>query len=336
MLSGMEQKRLRDALVGAFPTFDDFGQLVQYGLNVPPGVIYSNAVNLPAAAWQTIGWTEARGVTLALVAAALNERPRHQVLRQMAEALSVDDGAGQFERIVFDRLHFNDPETWRNLMIGSEHTVCRVEVASAPGEENIALGTGFLVSDDLAITCYHVVEDFFRPREDARWSDPKRLRFHFDYRQREHEVIKGPQFSLADESLVEHSPVNNLDFALLRLNEEAGKQTLGSPAAPTRGYLKRFSNHVAPEEPLIIVQHPKADPLKFAFGSVSAIDTPASRVCYRVNTLPGSSGSPCFDADWSIVALHQRGSEAAPNEGILFASILAYLSNKAIRLTDNG
>jgi V8-like Glu-specific endopeptidase len=31
------------------------------------------------------------------------------------------------------------------------------------------------------------------------------------------------------------------------------------------------------------------------------------RVQYLTDTLPGSSGSPVFDADWNVVALHHSG-----------------------------
>ena len=32
-----------------------------------------------------------------------------------------------------------------------------------------------------------------------------------------------------------------------------------------------------------------------------------TRIRYRTNTDPGSSGSPCFTMDWDLVALHHYG-----------------------------
>ena len=32
-----------------------------------------------------------------------------------------------------------------------------------------------------------------------------------------------------------------------------------------------------------------------------------TRVRYRTNTEEGSSGAPCFDKDWELVALHHSG-----------------------------
>jgi hypothetical protein len=40
------------------------------------------------------------------------------------------------------------------------------------------------------------------------------------------------------------------------------------------------------------------------------------------NTERGSSGAPCFTADWALVALHHAGG-ATGNEGIPFTALLA-------------
>jgi hypothetical protein len=38
---------------------------------------------------------------------------------------------------------------------------------------------------------------------------------------------------------------------------------------------------------------------------VIGVNGNATRIRHRTNTLPGSSGSPCFDQDWTPVALHR-------------------------------
>jgi hypothetical protein len=83
--------------------------------------------------------------------------------------------------------------------------------------------------------------------------------------------------------------------------------------------------HFQSGEPLFIVQHPDGGPLKFAFDRVKVSDD--YRVSYLTNTGDGSSGAPCFNLIWDLVALH-RGvvhpaiDPQAPNMGIPFSRIL--------------
>ena len=64
-------------------------------------------------------------------------------------------------------------------------------------------------------------------------------------------------------------------------------------------------------------------PLKLAVDTESVIEMNAiqNRVRYATNTEAGSSGSPVFDLDWNLVALHHFGDPAydhppAYNQGV--------------------
>ncbi len=52
-----------------------------------------------------------------------------------------------------------------------------------------------------------------------------------------------------------------------------------------------------------------------------------TRVRYRTNTETGSSGSPCFNSDWDLVALHHSGI-VKYNEGIPINCIVALLKQR--------
>ncbi len=65
------------------------------------------------------------------------------------------------------------------------------------------------------------------------------------------------------------------------------------------------------------------------------------RVQYLTDTLPGSSGSPVFDTDWNLIALHHSGgwltepnaatkSTYYRNEGIAIDSIIQDLAAKPV------
>src|SRR5262249_37827209 len=99
-----------------------------------------------------------------------------------------------------------------------------------------------------------------------------------------------------------------LDFALLQLQTTAGQQTVDGS---TRGWmvLPTAAFPLPPDSPLLILQHPEGQPMKLAMDTQSVIgpNGNGTRIKYRTNTDPGSSGSPCFTMDWDLVALHHYG-----------------------------
>ena len=62
------------------------------------------------------------------------------------------------------------------------------------------------------------------------------------------------------------------------------------------------------------------------------IDT---RIRYYADTLAGSSGSPVFDMDLNLVALH-RGSkkELTENEGVMISAIATYIHQNYKKFKD--
>ena len=61
-----------------------------------------------------------------------------------------------------------------------------------------------------------------------------------------------------------------------------------------------------PNDGITIVQHPRGGPLKLATNpnGVVGVSADGRLLYYNVNTEPGSSGSPCFDAHLDVMALH--------------------------------
>src|SRR4029077_5262916 len=75
------------------------------------------------------------------------------------------------------------------------------------------------------------------------------------------------------------SPKADLDFALLRLDRPAGDDLVDGGR---RDFLKLTARSFNPTDPILIIQHPNAAPLKLSFGAVEVLDPP-NRVLYRVN-----------------------------------------------------
>ena len=94
---------------------------------------------------------------------------------------------------------------------------------------------------------------------------------------------------------------------------------------------------VAPGAHVNIIQHPGGGPKQISLAASVVVFAGEGRVQYLTDTLPGSSGSPVFDANWNLVALHHSGgwltepkmTSAATyyrNEGIAIERVIAGLA----------
>ena len=58
---------------------------------------------------------------------------------------------------------------------------------------------------------------------------------------------------------------------------------------------------------MIIIQHPGGGQKQIALSHNVVAFADDRRLQYLTDTLEGSSGSPAFDMDWKVVALHHAG-----------------------------
>ena len=72
--------------------------------------------------------------------------------------------------------------------------------------------------------------------------------------------------------------------------------------------------------------------LALDFDARMQVNANATRVLYQTKTEEGSSGSPCFNESWDVVALHHAGDASyegfynpAFNEGIPISTIVERL-----------
>lgn len=240
---------------------------------------------------------------------------------------------------------FHDPSRFVQGLLAAEWRICRVEVAHESGLTSC--GTGFLVGPDRVLTCCHVLEPLFTeggatPRDSAA---ARAVTLRFDFRR----TADGPDLRGVAHWLhptdwyVAHSPVGALDYALVRVDGAPGHAPPGgesggqSRGAHARGWVELPTPPLLPhrDQLLLIMQHPVGEPLALAIGTQTGElpDDGDPVLRYTTRTEKGSSGAPCFDAQWGLVALH-RGSEAsdgAPraNEGRLLAAIREDLERRA-------
>ena len=105
---------------------------------------------------------------------------------------------------------------------------------------------------------------------------------------------------------------DHLDHALVRLARPFGREPI-APGGPARGWVRvpATAPTLTEKMPVMILQHPKSLPIKLAFDTeaVLAVNANRTRVRYATNTEDGSSGSPCFNATWGLIAAPLRGAE---------------------------
>jgi len=197
--------------------------------------------------------------------------------------------------------------------------VCRVEF-----EHMDRPGTAFLVAPTLALTSYHILDWTGHEALEANAGD-LRLRFGV-VTEGAGGKSTGQAFKLAkSEPVPKFSPTKKLDYALLRIDDAI--TLLQDSANPIVTPVPLCHNLPAKGDGLHILQHPGGDALKLAI-SVDGIDrvlVDRGLVQYSTPTKGGSSGSPAFNDDWEVVALHSRErsvSFGSIREGSLLSSIL--------------
>jgi hypothetical protein len=292
---------------------------------------------------------------------------RHQIVKRpkgSGETASVHDDS--LERMLDPVRGFTDPMAFLRRFGEIVKCVCRIAV---PRDDGVEYGTGFLIGDQTVLTNYHVVE---RAIKKSKGADRKKVTLLFDYRTGPDgkTLSDGVEFKLLDDEenwLIDHSPyhtadltpspipdiakgngpMDHLDYAVLRVAGDPGKKRLGKKASldgRVRGHLELPAS--GPDETadfkkgkaaVFLFQHPKADPLRLDWEkpAILGVNKNRTRVMYDVNTLHGSSGSPCFNAKLELIALHHAGGKDWPagakyryNQGIPISRIRELLEHR--------
>jgi hypothetical protein len=354
-LTGPQMKKLSEALRAAYPDPVRLDEVLLFTLDINRNNL-TLQTNYPARVLDILVDAKARNWTHKLVAAARQGNPENPELLAFAQEIglatriaTIDNVAApsqpttaSLEKTIKKANPFLDVVKFRTGLGQMEGRVCKVEV----GEESS--GTGFLVGSDVVITNYHVMKAVIEGEVAA--SD---VILRFDYKRLANDAVgEGTEHRLAQDWRIHDSPYSALDlsdpsggqqepdlldYSLVRLDSRAAEEPVGGAAnadakAPPRGYIEKpkAAHDFLKSPALFILQHPDGEPLKLALDTeaVIAVNANGARVRYRTNTEPGSSGSPCFDFNWNLVALHHVGDpkwNAKYNQGIPFASIVAQL-----------
>lgn len=186
--------------------------------------------------------------------------------------------------------------------LNSAHAVCRIQVREESGRV-LGFGTGSMVSPDLLLTNHHVLESPTLARRslvDFNFEDDA----NFIPRETKTYPLDPVRFFYTDP---------DLDFSLVAVRPQA---TDGTPLA-NFGYLPLLpdSGKALLGEYVSIIQHPEGNTKQVALRENQVIGTKDQFIHYKTDTQPGSSGSPVFNDQWDMVALHHAGVKKLDDQG---------------------
>lgn len=349
--------KFRKALGGAFdqPSFDlllqDYFDQSLDNLS-PPGFNKTAEVRYQ----EVLNQAKMNDWLLDLVAAARERRPKNLEIGAVADEVGltiagsrlINKSGSSLEALINANAKFIKMAEFLPRLAQLEGQVCWIKI---PGGG----GTGFLVGPDLVLTNYHVVDPLLKGTV-----SPAQVKCQFDYREpidgsklttkKITEVDLHPQQWLLDKqppsdfdwdpALGDAAPFE-ADYALIRLSEEIGELPVGGDTVDANA-TKRGWIGVSEDAPamvggnlLFLLQHPSGEPLQLTVGTVKQFNGNGTRMRHDANSKTGSSGSPCFDADLKLTALHHAHDPADPpkwNQAIPFGWIQKlWCKNPAVR-----
>jgi hypothetical protein len=363
MMPGATMEEICDALIDAYDP-PSLTMALKFLMNVRLDVI----IEPGAWNWRVfklVEWADMNGRDVELVHATGRSRPTNAKVQavyrkygmgipvyvqnagtQLPEAEA--DTAGELEKIVREHLNFLDIDDLRDRLTRLSGRVCMVTLGGA------AQGTGFLVGPDTVLTNYHVMEPVIKETK-----KPADVECVFDFKKSPNgEMRRTPVKLHPTDWHVNHSPYtagegqgapdrtvpteDELDYALIKLAEPVGSKPWAQNADSgdrmvNRGWVFVPGQAAALKSPMavLIAQHPSGWPMKVAFDTDALnqangrwLNANGTRVRYATNTLGGSSGSPVFDLEWNLIALHHYGDPALGHEARFNQGVPAHLIRK--------
>ncbi|HET7507779.1 MAG TPA: DNA/RNA non-specific endonuclease [Solirubrobacterales bacterium] len=239
---------------------------------------------------------------------AWGERPAGEPLEAAGEVLEKIIGSVDFVGV-----------SYLERGVTAAHAVGRVDIGDGNGR-TVGYGTGSLVAPHVLLTNHHVLPD-------AATAATSAIEFDFE---------DGPdgqpktshRFAFAPDALFVADEA--LDFALVAVEPDA-------TAVDGYGFnpLIEAEGKVIVGECVTIVQHPSGQRKLIALRENKVVDRVDQMLHYETDTEPGSSGSPVFNDQWELVALHHASVPSSGeaggviNEGIRVSQIIGRLRKAA-------
>ncbi len=228
----------------------------------------------------------------------------------------------QFEQILGkDRF-----KTFKWYLTGLDRAAGVAQICDRSGN---GLGTGFLVhgtdvhssiaEEWVVVTNAHVISDDPTEQSAAKQpalpADEVRIRFE----------AKDPNKEFEIDKIIFSSPRTQLDCTIVSLK---------TPVEHAKPFpIAKRLPLVDQNQRVYVIGHPRGGGLSYSIDDNLLLDHEKPKVHYRAPTEGGSSGSPVFNQQWDLLALHHaggmkmnmlngKGGTYPANEGLYFQSIL--------------
>lgn len=176
-------------------------------------------------------------------------------------------------------------------------------------------GSGFLIDNNILVTNNHVISSAGEAAE---------CKVQFNYqRNPDGLALKMTEYDLDPDNGFATSPKEKDDWTAVKVKGDANAKW---------GALAMKPNQTEKNSRVTIIQHPNGLHKQIALHHNYVRYADDNIVQYLTDTLPGSSGSPVFDTDWQLIALHHSGGNlrepgtkriAFRNEGIHINKVIS-------------
>ena len=242
----------------------------------------------------------------------------------------------------------NSEDNFLDIHMARGAVYCSAAVGRVEIPQGEAVGTAFLIGPKLVMTNQHVVDN-----QDIL----NQVVVRFDYVNDRSGIAQRGKVIQAVPDFYCSSPAEELDYALFKLAECPLADVAFGKGGDEKSMaeLSELGKHLGylpltPRQPLVdkrvnVLQHPDGKTLKVVMTQNYIVHVTDNRVQYVADTMEGSSGSPVFNNEWQVIALHHSGAPYPPddvasiskklwkgkfrvNEGIPMRAILADIKKK--------
>ena len=178
------------------------------------------------------------------------------------------------------------PIKFLEIGLDRARSVARVKVPMGTKNE---LGSGFLIKNNFFVTNHHVIRDI---------GSAKTAVIEFDYELSiDNNAIESTKFSL-DTSAGNFFTSKEYDWTIVKIAGDANSKF---------GALNLKESDVKKGDFVNIIQHPGGGYKQIALYHNMVMYVGDKNIQYLTDTEPGSSGSPVFNSQWEVIALHNSG-----------------------------